>query len=128
MVNLADDGAFAAGAGTENPVAHGDVRRGFGSKSGEWQEEQQKETGHGVLGGLGRPCGFLMFQVSYTTKILATARLADSVFMPLGSCCRYAKNFAALSPTPPPRGEVFLLDEAGNDAAWQVFVVYEGDS
>ena len=45
--------------------------------------------------------------------------------MPLGSCCRYAKIFTALSPTPPPRGEIFLLGEAGNDAVWQLFVVYE---
>ena len=49
VVDLADDGAFAAGAGAEYPVAHGDIRRGFGSKSGKRQEEEQEDAGHGVF-------------------------------------------------------------------------------
>ena len=48
VVDLADDGTFAASAGAEYPIAHGDIRRGFGGKSGEWQEEQE-ETGHSVF-------------------------------------------------------------------------------
>jgi len=47
VIHLADDGAFAASAGAEYPIAHGDIRRGFGSKGGERQEEEQEDAEHG---------------------------------------------------------------------------------
>ena len=40
---------FAASVGAEYPVAHGDIRRGVGSKSGERQEEDQEDAEHGVF-------------------------------------------------------------------------------